>query len=230
GNSLHLFASDVPGVVYQWAGPNGFNSNDQNPILDNITVVNQGTYTVMASQNGCVSETASVEVVVDKVPYFTVKDNCQNDQTYLTATVTDPEINLDSLTYTWTSPDGTVLNTNPINVTGSTAGLYTLTITSANGCSVTNTYAVSCTNCGIPKGVSPNNDGLNDNFDLSCLSGITKVKIFNRYGVTVFEKEGYISDWTGKDDKGNQLPVATYYYVVSFDTGDVKTGWVYLNY
>lgn len=230
GESLHLFASDIAGVTYQWTGPNGFVSNEQNPVLDNVTLANQGIYTVSVNQNGCTSESDSVEAVVDRLPYFSVKDNCQNDSTFLTATVLNPEIDTDSLTYTWIYPDGTVQNTNPVNVTGNVTGLYTLTVTSSNGCSVTNTYTVSCTSCGIPKGVSPNNDGLNDNFDLSCLSGITSVKIFNRYGVNVFEKEAYVDEWTGKDDKGNLLPAATYYYVVSFNTGDVKTGWVYLNY
>jgi len=228
GDSLHLSASDIPGVTYQWTGPNGFSSNNQNPVLDNVTVSAQGTYTVAVTQNGCVSAIDSVEVVIDKLPYFSVKDNCQNNLTYLTATVLD--LNSDSLTYTWTYPDGTVQNTNPINVTGNVTGLYTLTVTTANGCSVTNTFPLACTNCGIPKGVSPNNDGLNDTFDLSCLSGITNVKIFNRYGVNVFEKENYVDDWTGKDYNGNLLPAATYYYVVKFDSGDVKTGWVYLNY
>lgn len=230
GDSLHLFASTIPGVIYQWTGPNGFNSNDQNPVLGAVTISNQGTYTVSVVQNGCVSATDSVDVVVNKLPYFTVKDNCQNNLTYLTATVLDSAINLDSLIFTWTYPDGTVQNANPINVTGSVTGLYTLTITSASGCSVVNTFPLTCTNCGIPKGISPNGDGLNDNFDLSCLSGIVNVKIFNRYGVNVYELDNYVDQWDGKDYKGHLLPTATYYYVVKFDTGDVKTGWVYLNY
>ncbi|ESU27384.1 hypothetical protein FLJC2902T_20890 [Flavobacterium limnosediminis JC2902] len=230
GETLQLFASDVPGVTYQWTGPNGFSSNDQNPELDAVTILNQGTYTVSAIQDGCESVSDSVEVTVNSLPYFSAKDSCQDNLTFITATMINPEINLDTLTFTWTYPDGTVQNGNPINVSGNVTGLYTLTVANADGCSVTQTVPLACTNCGIPKGVSPNDDGLNDNFDLSCLSGITNVKIFNRYGVTIFEKDGYVDDWTGEDYNGNLLPAATYYYVVRFDSGDVKTGWVYLNY
>lgn len=230
GESLHLFASDVPGVTYQWTGPNGFSSNEQNPVLDAVTVSNQGTYTVTVTQNGCEAVADSVVVTVDSLPYFSVKDACQNDMTILAATLLNPETDPDSLTFTWTYPDGTIQDSNPINVTGGVVGLYSLTVTGPNGCSVTDTFTLACTNCGIPKGISPNNDGLNENFDLSCLSGITNVKIFNRYGIDVFEKEGYVDDWSGKDYDGNLLPTGTYYYVVKFNTGDVKTGWVYLNY
>lgn len=230
GESLHLFASDIPGVTYQWIGPNGFVSNDQNPVLDSVTTSNQGTYSVSVIQDGCESEAETVEVVVDSLPYFSVKDTCQDNLTFITATLLNPATNPESLTFEWTYPDGTVQSGNPINVSGNVTGVYTLSVTSANGCSVIQTVPLACTNCGIPKGVSPNGDGLNDNFDLSCLSGITNVKIFNRYGMNIFEKDGYVDDWTGRDYNGNLLPPATYYYVVRFDSGDVKTGWVYLNY
>jgi gliding motility-associated-like protein len=230
GETLHLFASDIPGVTYQWEGPNGFISNDQNPVIDNISVANQGTYSVKAIQNGCESVMDSVEVLVETLPYFSVKNNCQDGLTFLSAEIIAIGIDLESIEYSWTFPDGTVQSTNPINVTGNTTGVYTLTVTNTNGCFYTDTIEVTCTYCGIPKGVSPNGDGLNDNFDLSCLSGITNVKIFNRYGMSIFEKDGYVDDWTGRDYKGNLLPTATYYYVVKFDSGDVKTGWVYLNY
>ncbi|MGX7667962.1 T9SS type B sorting domain-containing protein [Flavobacterium pedocola] len=228
GGTLHLFASDIPGVTYQWTGPNGFVSSDQNPVIDNVSIANQGTYTVSVLQNGCTSESASITVTVEVLPSFVVKNDCQGNQTYLTAS---PENDLASFDYFWTLPDGTIIqNTNPINITGSAVGSYAFTITSPNGCTVVSPVEVFCTQCGIPKGVSPNNDGANDTFDLSCLTGITKVTIFNRYGVSVYEKDNYSDEWDGKDFKGRLLPTATYYYVVKFDTGDVRTGWVYLNY
>jgi gliding motility-associated-like protein len=83
--------------------------------------------------------------------------------------------------------------------------------------------------CSIPKGISPNSDGFNDAFDLSGFSEIEKVKIFNRYGMVVFEQDNYINQWKGQDYKGNLLPSGTYYYVVNFATTGAKTGWVYLS-
>ncbi|HEY0045633.1 MAG TPA: gliding motility-associated C-terminal domain-containing protein [Flavobacterium sp.] len=81
--------------------------------------------------------------------------------------------------------------------------------------------------CGIPQGISPDDDGSNDSFDLSGLD-VDKVKIFNRYGITVFEQQGNQNYWRGQDFRGNQLPSATYYYLVELASGEAKSGWVYL--
>jgi gliding motility-associated-like protein len=82
--------------------------------------------------------------------------------------------------------------------------------------------------CDIPKGVSPNGDGLNDTWDLRGYN-VKKVEIFNRYGTKVYSKTNYIDEWHGQSDNSNELPDGTYYYVVEFNDSPVKTGWVYLN-
>lgn len=81
----------------------------------------------------------------------------------------------------------------------------------------------------IPKGISPNGDGLNDDFDLSLICPVKSVKIFNRYGVMLFEGESYKKEWHGQDANNNILPSATYFYRVDFEDGQIKTGWIYLN-
>jgi gliding motility-associated-like protein len=41
------------------------------------------------------------------------------------------------------------------------------------------------------------------------------VKVFNRYGSSVFEAENYQNNWEGTY-KGKPLPDATYYYVIEY--------------
>jgi gliding motility-associated-like protein len=81
--------------------------------------------------------------------------------------------------------------------------------------------------CDVPKGISPNADGDNDSWNLKGLD-VDKVKIFNRYGMLVYEQVGYVDQWSGHDKEGRELPSATYYYLLELATGESKTGWVYL--
>ena len=82
--------------------------------------------------------------------------------------------------------------------------------------------------CTIQKGISPNNDGRNDNFDLSGYN-VSKLEIFNRYGTIVYSKNNYEDEWYGQSDNGNELPDGTYYFVIKFTDIETKTGWIYIN-
>ena len=56
---------------------------------------------------------------------------------------------------------------------------------------------------------------------------VKKLEIFNRYGMKVYSKTNYKNEWDGKTDDGQELPDGTYSYVIEFESGKVKTGWVY---
>lgn len=64
----------MPGATYAWTGPNGYTSTTQNPVIANATAANSGTYTVVATVNGCSSNPATVNVVINAntVPNITV--------------------------------------------------------------------------------------------------------------------------------------------------------------
>ncbi|MDR0229600.1 MAG: choice-of-anchor J domain-containing protein [Flavobacteriaceae bacterium] len=101
--------------------------------------------------------------------------------------------------------------------------------TSDNGfCTNETSFTVTYEECPIPKGFSPNGDGINDVFDLS-LHGVTNIKVFNRLGIEVYSFQGtYTNQWNGKSNTGKDLPSGTYYYVIqAYDK--TKTGWVEIN-
>lgn len=70
GSQLFLTASTVSGtnVVYNWTGPNGYTSNQQNPIINNVALNDSGKYFVNATIDGCVSFSDSVTVKVNDLP------------------------------------------------------------------------------------------------------------------------------------------------------------------
>jgi hypothetical protein len=64
GNTITLFGANIAGATYQWSGPNGFSSTQQNPVIANATLAAAGTYSLTITKNGC---TATVTTVVNVV-------------------------------------------------------------------------------------------------------------------------------------------------------------------
>ncbi|MDD3685409.1 MAG: FlgD immunoglobulin-like domain containing protein [Bacteroidales bacterium] len=70
--TLELNASTVNMAFYNWTGPNGFSSTDQNPVIENATASLSGTYSVTATVAGCTSIASSTIVTVSGVPASSV--------------------------------------------------------------------------------------------------------------------------------------------------------------
>ena len=64
GGNLELFSGDVPNGLYDWTGPNMFVSNEQNPMIDNVSLLNAGTYTLTITAENCSSD-FSIDIVID---------------------------------------------------------------------------------------------------------------------------------------------------------------------
>ena len=90
GEDLQLQATPVPGVTFQWSGPNGFVSSLPNPLLTSVTTAAQGTYTVVATAGGCNGPASAVVVTVNPAPVLailpTAPSTCAGDAITLTAT------------------------------------------------------------------------------------------------------------------------------------------------
>lgn len=91
----------------------------------------------------------------------------------------------------------------------------------------------------IPQGFSPNNDTLNDWFNIQGLYDIFtqhELKIYNRYGNLIYEGNNN-TPWygivnRGINNKGKTVPVGTYYYILNLNDPNYRPfmGWVYVNY
>lgn len=91
----------------------------------------------------------------------------------------------------------------------------------------------------IPEGFSPNDDNRNDTFNIRGLYDIFinhELQIYNRLGTLIFEGNND-TPWSGftnrgLNNRGNLVPVGTYYYILNLNDPDFKpiNGWVYVNY
>jgi large repetitive protein len=138
GNTLSLKASTTSSgaISYTWTGPNGFASNQQNPLITNVGMSANGTYNVTATISGCTSATGSTAVVINESPAVpSIKSN--------SPVCTGIDLNLFSstnfsgnVTYAWTGPNNfnsTLQNPVITNTTGIESGTYTLMITASTG-------------------------------------------------------------------------------------------------
>jgi len=67
GSHVNLVTPAVTGATYAWAGPNGFTSSVQNPVIPVSTLADSGTYTLVITVNGCASAPASEVVSVSNL-------------------------------------------------------------------------------------------------------------------------------------------------------------------
>lgn len=227
GQSLNLLATTIANATYSWTGPNSFTANVQNPTINSVSAANDGIYTVKATVNGCDSGSSSVTVGMGLLPQFTITTACSSNKITAKASPILSTFDPNTAVYNWTGPNGFTATGNPAILTNG-KGQYYLTITNNFGCATTNPIFILYTLCEIPKGVSANNDGDNDTFDLSGFGTINNLKIFNRYGVLLNQFENYTNQWHGQDFNENKLQDGTYYYYIKLNSGEEKTGWVYL--
>ena len=107
GTEIQLTTSTVA-MDYNWAGPNGFTANVQQPmIIGNALLQNSGIYTLSVLENGCESETASTEVITEARPnrpsLVTAAQICEGEAIELN--VPNP---IAGNTYQWIAPSVSV--------------------------------------------------------------------------------------------------------------------------
>ena len=117
------------GVTFQWSGPGGFTSNEQNPVAMDV---GEYTLTVMSS-NGC---TTSVIAVVDAsmdVPQISATGgsiDCNNSSVQLMGSSASANV-----TISWTGPNN--FSSTEANPVVTVPGIYTFSVAAANGCVAT---------------------------------------------------------------------------------------------
>jgi len=128
-------------------------------------------------------------------------------------------------TYSWNP--GTWLNdstvANPV-ATPEVTTTYFLTVTSAKGCTDTDSVIVTVLpKITIPDGITPNGDGKNDTWVIDLIEEYPDavVEIYNRWGVLLFHAEDYKQDWAGTYN-GEDLPIGTYYYIIELNDEETE--------
>jgi len=225
GSPVSFTATTTNAVTpsYQWA-VNGNNQGSNSPSFTAVCA-NGDTVTCTITSATCSLQATS--------PAYTVNVNPKPGISFVggpsirsgSSVHLNPLITGDIKSYTWSPATGLSNDTiaNPVASPTKTT-TYQLNAISATGCDSTAAITVTViNNISIPNTFTPNNDGINDQWDIPDLAVYPNcnVDVFNRYGSLVYHSIGYPKAWNGTYNR-SPLPVGTYYYVIDLKNGTPK--------
>jgi gliding motility-associated-like protein len=221
-----MLSSDLGGLNYSWAGPDGFSSTQSAPVIGNFSQNNTGNYILtLTDSNSCIL----LDTVFVQIQSLPLVDLGQDTTICLHQTLTFNIDNGSSYTYQWydgsTSPQITINagndmpGTNPFWVWASATGCKTMT----------DSVFIQVDYCELTESnvLTPNSDNINDYFKIAGLEKYpgTELYIFNRWGKIVYKSSDYQNSWDG-----GSCPDGVYYYILRIPDGTAGTreinGWV----
>ena len=229
GSSLALFAEG--GDIYSWSPATALNSTSiPNPISTPTSTI---TYVVTVTDlNGCQDDT-SVVIEVNEQP----KAEFFADSNSTVISCNGVSVNLinqstDALNYLWNFGDGaSSTEENPSHLYSFGDPKLITLIAINNICSDTveldfAPQTISSLLANVPNVFSPNNDGVNDCYDLGDkidFRDCSDWSVFNRWGQKVFQSSSSQNCWNGKQNSsGDDLPTGAYFYILNVNGGQYK--------
>jgi len=199
-------------VTYLWS--DGASAS----IRNNIPAGDYGVY--IEDANGCNCDTLLILTEPDsiKLSFEVVQPWCPDKPDGTISLTVTGGFTVTDYIYLWS--DGSAER----DIYNVVEGKYVVTVSDLNGCSVRDSVYVKSqhqTCLIIPNAFSPNGDLINDvwNIGLIDLYPEAEIKIFNRWGGTVWRSErGYPHPWDGRSN-GSLLPIDSYHYIIDLGPG-----------
>jgi gliding motility-associated-like protein len=234
GGMLYLDTDVIPGATYEWTGPTGLIAGIRNPVIPNISSTLDGNYTVTVTKDGCTSTSEplpvkiitdptvnpdNVDVLFETAKTFSVVSNDLLEADYDINIIQQPLHG--NLSY---PGNGEYRYTPNARFRETDRFIYEICYKDCpDACDfavVTLVVRHPADQCVITTVITPNDDGINDEFIVSCLEGVNQLQnrllIFNQWGDKVFEASPYENNWRGTYE-GNDLPDGTYFYIFQLD-------------
>ncbi|HLP14492.1 MAG TPA: gliding motility-associated C-terminal domain-containing protein [Flavobacteriales bacterium] len=208
GTPITLTATGTP--AYNWS--NGY----IDPAIT-VSPSSNTTYVVTYFNGGC-SDSDSVTICVNPSPIVIASADTTiklEDTAVISVTGTGP--------FTWTPSNTLSCDTCTVTVASPVESTtYYVSATNAFGCTTTDEVVVYVVvEILIPNIITPDGDGLNDNFRIVGLPPGSVVSIFNRWGNLLHESSSYENNWSTKSP-------GVYYYAVTLPSGQQFKGFFHV--
>lgn len=223
---LNFPGSEPEGYTYEWL-INGKTINGSH-FENSYVFLNSGIFEITANAivNNEIIGTSKTIIEINNQPNLEFNAIDSKD------VFTDNHISLDVLypsegTYRWKTMNATIPQGESSTLIFQSEGYKDITLehTSANGCVTANTQKVAMRYDFIedyPNAFTPNNDRLNDEFELAVFQNLEikkyKMTIFNIEGKVVFSTIDQNTNWNGKlNNTGSLQPKGTYAWIVEIE-------------
>jgi gliding motility-associated-like protein len=218
GSSVPAWA--IGGVQYNWVPP-AF-ANPSNEANTNLSPTESTWFVVQGlDENNCFDKD-SLFVYVLPAPIV----NAGPDQYYNFPGSAQLFGNTFGLEYYWTPSEGLSCTDCPYPVASPNAPTYySLWVTDGLGCSAYDSVLVKpYFPLWVPNTITPDNDGVNDVFRAygESVEGFS-LKIFDRWGVKIFETMDIDEPWTGGVSSEYYVQNDTYIWIIEYDTLERRT-------
>ncbi len=218
----------TPPYSYLWTTSNGGIIPPSQSNIQDLTLLVAGTYNLLVKDANSVSSGLTV-IITQPVAALGISASsksqvCQNTTLNLTSSISG---GTPGYSFSWSGPDSFFSTLqNPIITTVNTAatGIYKLTVSDMNGCSVKDSVILRSMHeicLIIPDAISPNRDLVNDVWNIGNIELYPDVEItiYNRWGQMVWHSDrGYTVPWNGRS-RGEDLPIDSYHYLIDLHNG-----------
>jgi gliding motility-associated-like protein len=226
GKTLSITATDdISNLTYDWEGPNGYISNQQDLLIPGVTMADSGIYTLTIKHLNCPT-TITESIMVHPAVVLT---NVSQDQVVPISGSVQLHAS-GALLYLWSPFDGSLSNPNidsPI-ATPQVSTVYSVEGINTWGCrdtaSVRLTIDYDITEL-MPTAFTPNNDGNNDVFRIVNVKydKLVEFNIYNRWGQLVYHNPYSPAEGWDGTYRGVSQDIGTYYYNIIVTRPDGKT-------
>jgi gliding motility-associated-like protein len=227
GQSININIDSLPGLTYSWN--DGVLTGDRIISPDTVLAFGQNlseTYILTITDENDCSQDVMVDVIstssIDAMPASNPGVEYGNYPVVLkgeSIEIYSDNNNCQNYTWAWTLD---TINEKSTVISPENTSWYYINVEDSEGClGYDSIYVV----VGVKpyEAITPNNDGFNDTWTPLDIESYEEslVQVFNRWGALVFESKGgdsYVA-WDGTN-KGEELAVGTYYYIINLNTGD----------
>ena len=191
----------------------------------------EGRFTIAGVIQNCTDTSDEVQVTERALPRASIRYDAESLCSYDTLHFSAEAQEAGSF-YLW-SPEKAFRNINGTegeSVQGNftTSEMVYLRVYSPYGCSATDSVRAlvqPCCEALVPTAFSPNNDALNDYFNVQLKPGqlLLALKVFDRYGKLVYNNENIPKGWDGAYKDGVSANAGVYMYLLQYTCSDNKT-------